>query len=129
MKKVFYLLLFISLSFNHVIGQKGDTWNKKYYAVMGNWSVKTENGDNYLILHSNFKTSKGPDLKVFLSKQESGAIDKKEAIEKSGFLLGDLQSIKGEQKYLIPNSVKISDFKSIVIHCQKYTKVWGSAPL
>ena len=109
--------------------QKGNTWVKKYYSVKGNWSVEVENGNSYLVLHSDFKTSKGPDLKLFLIKKEASTLSKKDEVQKHGFFLGKLKSLKGEQKYLIPTNISLSNFKSIVVHCEKYTKVWGAASL
>jgi len=129
MKKILFILFISALLITNVSAQKGNTWVKKYYAVSGNWSIELENGKSYLVLHSDFKTSKGPDLKLFIVKKSALSLHKKDAVEKYGVLIGKLKSIKGEQKYLIPANVSISDYKSIVVHCEKYTKVWGAAPL
>ena len=129
MKKIQFLLVFVALSSLSTFAQKGNTWSKKYYTVSGNWSIENTGGKAYLVLHSDFKTSKGPDLKLFLTKKSATTLSKKDAVEKHGMLLGELKSIKGEQKYLIPSSVNISDYKSIVVHCEKYTKVWGAASI
>ena len=129
MKKILFILTVITFINTTAFAQKGNTWVKKYYSVTGNWSVEVENGNSYLLLHSDFKTSKGPDLKLFLIKKEASTLSKKEEVQKHGFFLGKLKSLKGEQKYLIPANISLSDFKSIVIHCEKYTKVWGAASL
>ncbi len=124
------LLIIITVLFTTVtFAQKGNTWAKKNYNVSGNWSVETNNGKTFLILSSDFKTSKGPDLKIFITKKSNSTISKNEAVEKYGVLLGPLKSYKGAQKYLIPAGVAISDYKTIVIHCEKYTKVWGVASI
>lgn len=127
-KQLVILVLSILFSVN-VIGQKGNSWIKKYYSVSGNWSIEKESGKSYLVLHSDFKTSKGPDLKLFLTKKDATSLSKKDAVQKHGLLLGSLKSIKGEQRYLIPAHIKLSDYKSIVVHCEKYTKIWGASPL
>ena len=129
MKKLVFTLIMTILIGIPSFGQQGNTWVKKYYSVTGNWSVEVENGNSYLLLHSDFITSKGPDLKLFLIKKEASTLSKKEEIQKHGVFLGKLKSLKGEQKYLIPANISLSDFKSIVVHCEKYTKVWGAASL
>jgi len=125
MKKMIFVLTLALIFTTSSFAQKGNTWVKKNYTVSGNWSVETEGSKTYLVLHSNFKTSKGPDLKLFLTKKSVSSIGKSETIEKHGLLLGELKSFKGEQRYLIPNNISISEFKSLVVHCEKYTKVWG----
>lgn len=129
MKKIIFILTIAIFFTTTSFAQKGNTWVKKYYTVSGNWSVVAEGSKTYIVLHSNFKTSKGPDLKLFLTKKNVSSIGKSEAIEKHGILLGKLKSLKGEQRYLIPNNISISEFKSLVVHCQKYTKVWGATAI
>jgi len=127
-KSILLLALFCFITVN-IFAQNGNTWVKKYYNVSGSWSIKTENGNSYLLLHSDFKTSKGPDLKLFITKKDATTLNKKDPVQKHGVLLGKLKSIKGGQKYLIPSSISLSDYKSIVVHCEKFAKVWGAASL
>ena len=127
-KQIAILVVSILFSMN-AVGQKGNSWINKYYTVSGNWSVEKESGKSYLVLHSDFKTSKGPDLKLFLTKKDATSLSKKDAVQKHGLLLGNLKSIKGEQHYLISAHITLSDYKSIVVHCEKYTKIWGASPL
>ena len=129
MKKIIFIVTLAIIFTTASFAQKGNTWVKKYYTVSGNWSVETNGEKTYIVLHSDFKTSKGPDLKLFLTKKNAATIGKSEAVQKYGVLLGDLKSYKGEQRYLIPNNISISEFKSLVVHCQKYTKVWGAAAI
>ena len=128
-KKIIFILAITIFLTAPSFAQKGNTWIKKNYAVSGNWSVETNGEKSYLVLHSDFKTSKGPDLKLFLTKKSAVTIGKSESVEKYGVLLGELKSNKGAQKYLIPSNISISDFKSIVVHCEQYTKVWGASSL
>jgi CRISPR/Cas system CMR-associated protein Cmr3 (group 5 of RAMP superfamily) len=129
MKKIIFILTLAIIFTTTSFAQKGNTWVKKHYTVSGNWSVETEGSKTYLVLHSDFKTSKGPDLKLFLMKKNVSSIGKSEAVEKQAILIGKLKSIKGEQRYLIPKNITVSEFKSLVIHCQKYTKVWGATAI
>ncbi len=125
------IALTVSILLISLIGfaQKGNSWSKKNYNVTGNWSIEKVNNKTYLVLHHDFKTSKGPDLKIFVAKKSASTIGKNEAVEKHGIFIANLKSNKGSQRYLIPSTISINNFKSIVIHCEKYTKVWGAAAI
>ena len=43
--------------------------------------------------------------------------------------VAQLDSYKGSKKYLVPSNINISDYKTILVHCEKYTKYWGGSPL
>lgn len=129
MNKLLFILAVTIFVSSTAFPQKGNTWVKKNYSVSGSWSVKVENGRSYLVLQSDFATKKGPDLKLFLTEKTASSIGKNEAVEKHGIFLGDLKSNKGKQKFLLPSGISMADFKSLVIHCEEYTKVWGAAPL
>jgi len=40
-----------------------------------------------------------------------------------------LKSNKGDQFYSLPPDLDLTAYKSIIIHCKKYTKLWGAASL
>ena len=50
-------------------------------------------------------------------------------LQKYGVFIANLKSNKGSQKYLIPETISISDFNSIVVHCEKYSKVWAATDI
>lgn len=129
MKKLLFTLLILVLSVAPSLAQNGNNWSKKNYSVQGDWAVETKDGVSYLVLKDNFKTRKGPDLKLFLTKKSSSTIGKNEAVETHGTFLANLKSYKGKQSYKLPPNIKLSDFKSIVIHCEKYTKVWAASAI
>lgn len=104
------------------------TFVDKERGIDGNWSLKQEGENVYIVFHSNFKTKSGPDLKIFISKQDIGNANGKNA-ENNAILLNNLTSNKGEQKYLIPSNIDLSQYKSILIHCKKYAKLWGGGKL
>ena len=96
--------------------------------MKGNWSIQEEGGKTYIKLHSNFNTKNGPDLKVFLHDSAIETVVGKNVV-KGSVLLGRLKSNKGEQKYLVPNNINIANYKSVLIHCEKYTVLWGGGKL
>lgn len=68
----------------------------------------------------------GPDLRVLLSKSSD--------VEKSGHLgdyveLGKLKGNKGNQNYVVPEGVDISEYSSVVIYCKPFKVVFNTANL
>lgn len=110
------------------IDERPRSFIKKKYQISGNWSLKQEGDNVYIVFHSNFKTKSGPDLKVFITKQSMSSVNGKNA-ENNSVFLKDLKSNKGEQRYLVPSHIDISQYKSILIHCKKYAKLWGGGSL
>lgn len=111
-----------------IIDESPRSFIKKKYQISGNWSLKQEGDKVYIVFHSNFKTKSGPDLKVFITKQSMSSVNGKNA-ENNSIFLKDLKSNKGEQRYLIPSHIDLSQYKSILIHCKKYAKLWGGGNL
>lgn len=72
------------------------------------------------LLLSNFSSDAGPDLKVYLSKDQAAS---------SFILLGDLKSTTGNQTYTIPNTATTADYKYILIWCQRFSVLFGSAKI
>ncbi|MFC7291888.1 DM13 domain-containing protein [Hirschia litorea] len=101
---------------------------KKDKKIKGGWSIIQRDGDSYIRFNDDFKTSNGPDLKVFLSPQTIEEVTGKTAIE-GAINLGELISNKGSQEYKLPADLNASDFKSVLIHCEQYSKLWGGGAL
>jgi hypothetical protein len=76
--------------------------------------------NKYTLKLENFSTTNGPDLKVYLSK----AASPQEFIS-----LGDLKSTNGNQVYDIPGSPDFTRHRYVLIHCEKYNHLFGSAEL
>lgn len=87
--------------------------------VSGQAQIYLEN-NKYVLKLTNFQTSNGPDLKVYLSKADAP----------SGFIsLGDLKSTNGNQVYDIPGMPDFTQYRYALIHCEKYNHRYGSAEL
>ena len=104
------------------------TWTKKKFSARGSWTISTQNGVTTVSLDEDFKTKKAPDLKLFLSPLTAADVNSKNAVN-SSVLISLLDSHKGAQSYVIPADVDLSQFKSILIHCEAYTKLWSAADL
>lgn len=94
----------------------------------GTATIMTENGQRYLVLDAAFSTSElGPDLHVLLDTSETPPQQYQNV---NGFVnLGKLQKYNGMQRYPIPATVNLSNYKSVVIWCQMANATFGYAPL
>lgn len=89
--------------------------------------VKNENG-KFAVELSDFSSTSGPDLKVFLVAA-SGLKNGKDVIAGKHVNLGALKSTSGSQSYELPDGVNPEDFSSVAIFCEKYTVLFSSADL
>ncbi|MEM9398261.1 MAG: DM13 domain-containing protein, partial [Pseudomonadota bacterium] len=71
---------------------------------------------------------KGPDVKIFLSPTASTEITGDNAVSGSVFvkLISDFD---GSARIAIPAGTDLSQYQSLVFHCEAYSKLWGSSPL
>lgn len=106
-----------------VVATSGD-FTKKRYTVHGAWEIVTVDGKSAIKFSDDFKTKNGPDLKVFLSPSPLKDLEKKTDVSTS-VNIGVLKSNKGEQTYTLPEGVNLSDYKSVLIHCEAYSVLWG----
>lgn len=90
----------------------------------GTARIVTENGKRYLVFDQAFMSDEGPDLFVLLHRdQMPQTYDEQNYIS-----LGSLQSVKGEQRYAIPDDVDLANFQSAVIWCRQFNATFGYAP-
>lgn len=97
----------------------GRFMNGPYGAVSGQVKIYQQNGTYSLALEG-FNSGNGPDLKVYLSK---------EMIPSTFISLGSLRSTNGNQVYSITGMPDFTQFKFVLIHCEQYNHLFGSAEL
>jgi hypothetical protein len=116
--------LFCSVAFlSATAADSAGTWTKKAQKIAGNWTI--ENGQIKL---TGLSTRNAPDLKIFLSPQTVDSLSNKNA-EQNAVFIADLKSNQGDQSYPLPPDLDLAAYKSIIIHCKKYPKLWGAASL
>ncbi len=93
--------------------------NGPYGSVNGTAKIYFQNNQFILVLE-NFTSSNGPDLHVYISK---------EAQPVNYFDLGKLQSVSGNQQYLLTADINFSAYKYALIHCRQFNHLFGSAEL
>jgi len=84
--------------------------------VAGGVKIYVENNQYKLVL-DDFSISSGPDLKVYLSKADT---------PNDFVTLGNLTSAT---VYSIPQSVDVSAYSHVLIHCQQYNHLFAIAQL
>lgn len=95
------------------------------HTTTGQIALKTEGAQRYVVFNNAFQTSSGPDLFVILHRS-----DKPQRYDSKDYvLLGQLQNVKGEQRYALPANIDLKDFKSVVIWCRQFSATFGYAPL
>jgi hypothetical protein len=103
-------------------------WRKDSNAIQGGYRIVQTGDKRVLHLGPRFSTKEGPDLKVVLSPLAVGDVKAKTAL-KDSLVLGPLKSHKGGSEYALPADVDLAGYASVLVHCEKYTKLWGAAPL
>jgi len=100
MEKHFFVrltIVFISLLLSKTaFAQDARHWAKKSQSIKGSWNIEQRDNGDYLVLSENFKTRKGPDLKLMLSTLSIDDVNGKNASE-SSVTIAPLESHKGGQ--------------------------------
>jgi len=97
---------------------------KKRYSIHGSASIQTVDGATQVIFSEDFRTK----IKLYLSKIPLSTLLAEDVGEYS-VRLSVLKSHKGTQTYIIPEDIDLSEYKSVIIHCEAYTVLWGGFDL
>lgn len=123
------LLINVTLSAQEVFS--GDFESDSYFTSFeGHWQIiKTDSGFK-VKFKDDFEAKKAPDLKIFLSKLNFKDIKGKNAADSNtSVLIAKLSKYKGEMEFDFPAGIDPNDYKSIIVHCEEYTKLWGGSSL
>ena len=83
------------------------------------YTIPLEDGSDVLRLE-NFQSTNGPDLYVYLATDDNA----------SEFInLGELKANKGNQNYEIPLDADLTKYNKVLIWCQAFSVLFGSAEL
>jgi len=104
------------------------TFVKKKKKLKGGWEVVQRGDKTFIVFADDFRAANGPDLKIFLSPQSISSVTGNTAVNGS-INIGELKATKGTQEYEIPAGVNLSDFNSVLVHCEAYSVLWGGADL
>jgi len=128
LKGLFVLFAAIMIVTPAAFAQSSGGWQKQDFKVKGTWSIEKRADGNFVVLSDDFKTKNAPDLKIFVSKKSYSDINGKNATDDAA-QVAVLKSHKGGQSYKIPASINLNDYRSLIIHCEEYSKLWASTSL
>ena len=94
--------------------------------LKGSVQVVQESGKTLLRVSDDFRASRGPDLKVFLSPERIENVTGKTATD-GAVLLGFVKQNKGSHDYELPAGLDIAAFESVLVHCEAFSVLWGGA--
>ena len=89
------------------------------HSVSGTAALFDSVGKKILLLDP-FSSQNGPDLKVYLSKDQNAS---------SYISLGKLKSTSGKQSYEVPGNPVVTDYNYVLIWCEQFSVVFGRAQL
>lgn len=85
-------------------------------------------GNRQVLRLTGFRTSNGPDVRVYLVAANDAADD--EAVTQAGFVeLGKLKGTQGDQNYDIPAGLDLEKHRAVTIWCHRFNVNFGTAPL
>jgi hypothetical protein len=97
------------------------------HETQGNAGIYQVNGKRVLRL-TNFKTSNGPDVHVYLVAAADAKDDA--TVKKAGFIdLGSMKGNMGDQNYDVPESVDLAKYQAVTIWCARFNVNFATAPL
>ena len=98
------------------------------HETRGNATIyRLEDGTRVLRL-TEFTTSNGPDVRVYLVAAPDAADD--ETVTKADFVeLGRLKGTDGDQNYTIPTDLDLDTYRAVTIWCRRFSVNFGTAPL
>jgi hypothetical protein len=96
------------------------------HETTGTAKIVKVNDKNFIQL-SNFKTSNGPDVHLYLVNGEDSSQD---SVKKNGFIdLGTLKGNIGDQNYELPANADLNKYKAVSIWCARFAVAFGGASL
>jgi hypothetical protein len=98
------------------------------HETKGTATVLDVGGGRRVLRLTDFATSNGPDVRVYLV----AAADVKDdaTVKTAGFVeLGPMKGNIGDQNYDIPATVDLAKYQTVTIWCKRFSVNFGSAPL
>jgi electron transfer DM13 len=95
---------------------------------MGDASVLQLADGKRVLRFTNFETSNGPDVRVYLVAAEDAKDS--ETVKKAGFVeVGPLKGNIGDQNYELPSDLDLAKYRAVTIWCKRFSVNFATAPL
>jgi hypothetical protein len=98
------------------------------HETKGTAAVHELGGGRRVLRLTDFATSNGPDVRVYLISASDAADN--ETVTKAGYLeLGKLKGNQGNQNYVIPTGTDLTKYHAVTIWCARFNVNFATAPL
>ena len=98
------------------------------HATSGTATVYQLADGTRLLRFTDFKTSNGPDVHVYLFAGDDASDN--ESVTKAGFVdLGSIKGNVGDQNYTLGSDVDLSKYRAVSVWCKRFSVNFGAAPL
>jgi len=102
-------------------------FHKGAHDTVGTATVYETDGKRLLRL-TNFKTSNGPDVHVYLVAAND--VTDNATVKQTGFIdLGSIKGNEGDQNYDVPANADLAKYRAVTIWCARFNVNFGTAPL
>ena len=104
------------------------TFHSNAHDTMGNAAVIDLGGGRRVLRLTNFATSNGPDVRIYLVA--AADVQDDATVKTAGFVeLAVLKGNVGDQNYEIPPGVDLARYRTVTVWCRRFSVNFGSAPL
>ena len=104
------------------------TFHTNAHETKGTATVLDVGGGRRVLRLTNFATSTGPDVRVYLVA--AADVQDNATVKTAGFVeLGPMKGNIGDQNYDIPATVDLASYRTVTIWCKRFSVNFGSAPL
>jgi hypothetical protein len=94
----------------------------------GNASIYRLSDGTRILRFTNFKTSNGPDVHVYLVAAKDASDS--ETVKQAGFVeVGALKGNIGDQNYELPSDLDLNKYRAVTIWCKRFRVNFATAPL
>jgi hypothetical protein len=98
------------------------------HETKGTATIHDLGGGHRVLRLTDFATSNGPDVRVYLVAAGDAADDA--SVTKAGFVeLGSLKGNQGDQNYDVPAGVDLMKYRAVTIWCRRFGVNFATAPL
>jgi hypothetical protein len=98
------------------------------HQTKGSAAVHELGGGRRLLRLTEFSTSNGPDVRVYLVAAADASDN--ETVTQAGFVeLGKLKGTEGDQNYEIPAGLDLEKYRAVTIWCRRFSVNFATAPL
>ncbi len=104
------------------------TFRSVLHPTQGNASVYRTQDGRRILRFTNFTTSNGPDVHVYMVSSDNPKDNA--SVEDSDYIdLGIIKGNVGDQNYPLNSNVDLSKYHSVVVWCKRFSFNFGYAPL